>query len=246
MPREWGGMGLGPLAMAFVSAECGRSEFGAYILNCHAPDEGNMHTLLHFGTPEQKEKYLRPLVDGECRSCFAMTEPEVAGSDPTGIRTHAVKQGDDWVINGHKWFISGAHGARFAIVIAKTDPDANPPQARNSAFLVETDNPGWKIVRDIDTMAGKGNHCEIRIENCVVPDCGALRRARPGAPARAGAARPGAPRPLHALDRQRRGGARDDGEARASSASCTAACSPTSRGSSGSWPSPRWSSTSAS
>ena len=170
MPREWGGMGLGPMAMAFVSAECGRTEFGAYILNCHAPDEGNMHTLLHFGTPEQKEKYLRPLVDGECRSCFAMTEPEVAGSDPTGIRTHAEKRGNDWVINGHKWFISGAHGARFAIVIAKTDPDANPPQARNSAFLVETDNPGWKIVRDIDTMAGKGNHCEIRIENCVVSD----------------------------------------------------------------------------
>ena len=170
MPREWGGMGLGPMAMAFVSAECGRSEFGAYILNCHAPDEGNMHTLLHFGTPEQKQKYLRPLVDGECRSCFAMTEPEVAGSDPTGIRTQAVKHGDRWVIDGHKWFISGAHGARFAIVIAKTDPDANPPQARNSAFLVETDNPGWKIVRDIETMAGKGNHCEIRLENCVVSD----------------------------------------------------------------------------
>ncbi len=170
MPREWGGMGLGPLAMAFVSAECGRSQFGAYVLNCHAPDEGNMHTLLHFGTDLQKEQYLRPLVDGECRSCFAMTEPEVAGSDPTGIRTHAVKDGDHWVLNGHKWFISGAHGARFAIVIAKTDPEADPPQARNSAFIVETENPGWEIVRDIDTMAGKGNHCEIRIENCVVPD----------------------------------------------------------------------------
>ncbi len=170
MPREWGGMGLGPLAMAFVSAECGRSQFGAYVLNCHTPDEGNMHTLLHFGTDLQKEQYLRPLVDGECRSCFAMTEPEVAGSDPTGIRTHAVKDGDHWVLNGHKWFISGAHGARFAIVIAKTDPEADPPQARNSAFIVETENPGWEIVRDIDTMAGKGNHCEIRIENCVVPD----------------------------------------------------------------------------
>ncbi len=170
MPREWGGMGLGPLAMAFVSAECGRTQFAAYVLNCHAPDEGNMHTLLHFGTEEQKQKYLRPLVDGECRSCFAMTEPEVAGSDPTGLQTSAVKDGDNWVINGHKWFISGAHGARFAIVIARTDPDADPPQARNSAFIVETENPGWQIVRDIDTMAGKGNHCEIRIENCVVPD----------------------------------------------------------------------------
>ena len=170
MPREWGGMGLGPLAMAFVSAECGRTQFAAYILNCHAPDEGNMHTLLHSGTEEQKEKYLRPLVDGECRSCFAMTEPEVAGSDPTGLQTRAEQDGDNWVINGHKWFISGAHGARFAIVIARTDPDADPPQARNSAFIVETENPGWQIVRDIDTMAGKGNHCEIRIENCVVPN----------------------------------------------------------------------------
>jgi acyl-CoA dehydrogenase len=174
IPREWGGMGLRPLAMAFVSAECGRTQFGAYVLNCHAPDEGNMHTLLHYGTPEQKEKYLRPLVNGECRSCFAMTEPEVAGSDPTGIQTRAEKDGDQWLLNGHKWFISGAHGARFAIVIAKTDPDANPPQARNTAFIVETDNPGWKIVRDIETMAGKGNHCEIAIEDCLVPDANIL------------------------------------------------------------------------
>jgi acyl-CoA dehydrogenase len=171
MPREWGGMGLGHMEMAFVSAECGRYRFGAYVLNCHAPDEGNMHTLLHFGTPEQKQKYLRPIVDGEVRSCFAMTEPEVAGSDPTGIRTHAVKQGDKWVINGHKWFISGAHGARFAIVIAKTDPDANPPQARNSAFIVDIEkSPGFRIVRDIETLAGRGNHCEIMIEDVVVDD----------------------------------------------------------------------------
>jgi acyl-CoA dehydrogenase len=169
MPREWGGMGLGPLAMAFVSAECGRTIFGAYVLNCHAPDEGNMHTLLHHATDEQKERYLRPLVAGEVRSCFALTEPEVAGSDPTGIRTTAVRDGDHWVLNGHKWFISGARGAAFAIVVAKTDPDADPPQARNSAFLVDTDNPGWRIVRDVETMAGHGNHCEIAIEGCVVP-----------------------------------------------------------------------------
>lgn len=170
MPREWGGMGLGPLAMAFVSAECGRSQFGAYVLNCHAPDEGNMHTLLHFGTDAQKERYLRPLVDGECRSCFAMTEPDVASSDPTGLQTRAEKRGDEWVLNGRKWFISGAHGARFAIVVARTDPDADPPQARNSAFIVECENPGFRIVRDIDTMAGKGNHCEIELSDCVVPD----------------------------------------------------------------------------
>src|SRR6185369_11510828 len=157
MPREWGGMGLGPLAMAFVSAECGRTTMGAYVLNCHAPDEGNMHTLLHHANADQKERFLRPLAAGEVRSCFAMTEPEVAGSDPTGIRTAAVKDGDNWVLNGHKWFISGARGAAFAIVIAKTDPDADPPQARNSAFLVPTDTPGWEIVRDVETMAGHGN-----------------------------------------------------------------------------------------
>jgi len=171
MSREWGGMGLSHMAMAFVSAECGRHRFGAYVLNCQAPDEGNMHTLLHFATDQQKEQYLRPLVNGEVRSCFAMTEPEVAGSDPTGIRTHAEKHGDQWVINGHKWFISGARGAKFAIVIAKSDPDANPPQARNTAFLVNIDEqPGFKIVRDIETMAGQGNHCEILLEDVVVPD----------------------------------------------------------------------------
>jgi acyl-CoA dehydrogenase len=168
MPKEFGGLGLGPMAIAMISAECGRSRLASFILNVQAPDEGNMHTLLHFGTPEQKEKYLRPLCEGRIRSCFAMTEPEVAGSDPTQIRTHAEKQGDNWVINGHKWFISGAHGAKFAIVIAKTDPNADPPQARNSAFIVDLPNEGFQIVRDIDTMAGKGNHCEIKLENLVV------------------------------------------------------------------------------
>src|SRR6266702_2910367 len=174
MPAEWGGMGLGALAMAFVSAECGRTLMGAYVLNCHAPDEGNMHTLLHHADAEQKERYLRPLVDGRVRSCFAMTEPEVAGSDPTGIRTAAVKDGDHWVLDGHKWFISGARGAAFAIVIAKTDPDAQPPQARNTAFLVDADAPGWTIVRDVETMAGHGNHCEIRLEDVRVSDAAIL------------------------------------------------------------------------
>jgi acyl-CoA dehydrogenase len=144
------------------------------VLNCQAPDEGNMHTLLHFGTPEQKERYLRPLCDGVQRSCFAMTEPEVAGSDPTLIQTRAVKDGDHWVVNGHKWFISGARGANFAILIAKTDPEAQPPQARNSAFIVDLPAEGWEIVRDVETMAGGHNHCEIRIENLRVPDSAIL------------------------------------------------------------------------
>jgi acyl-CoA dehydrogenase len=170
MPKEWGGLGLGITAMAFVSAESARTTFGPFILNAQAPDEGNQHTLLHHATDEQKEKYLRPLLEGRVRSCFALTEPEVPGSDPTGIRTVAVQDGDEWVVNGHKWFISGAKGATFAILIAKTDPDADPPQASNTAFLVDLPTDGWEIVRDIDTMAGHGNHCEIRITDLRLPD----------------------------------------------------------------------------
>jgi acyl-CoA dehydrogenase len=168
MPPEYGGLGLGPTAMAFVSAESARTRLGPFILNAQAPDEGNMHTLLHHGTDDQKERYLRPLCEGRTRSCFAMTEPEVAGSDPTGIRTTAVQDGDSYLINGHKWFISGAKGAKFAILIAKTDPDADPPQATNSAFIVDLPADGWEIVRDIDTMAGQGNHCEILITDLQV------------------------------------------------------------------------------
>jgi len=170
LPKEWDGMGLGATAMAFVSAEAARvGGIGPYILNAQAPDEGNMHTLYHWATPDQAEKYLRPLAEGKARSCFAMTEPEVSGSDPTLIQTTAVKDGDDWVVNGHKWFISGARGAQFAILIARTDPDADPPQARNSAFLIDLPADGWEVVRDIHTMAGQGNHCEIRITNMRVP-----------------------------------------------------------------------------
>ena len=170
MPVEWGGLGLGPTAMAFVSAEAARTNFGPFILNAQAPDEGNQHTLLHHATPDQKERYLRPLLEGRVRSCFAMTEPEVSGSDPTGIQTYAVEEANgDWLINGHKWYISGARGAKFAILIAKTDPEANPPQASNTAFLVDLPAEGWDVVRDIDTMAGAHNHCEIRITNLRVP-----------------------------------------------------------------------------
>lgn len=169
MPEEWGGLGLGATAMAFVQAEAVRSSIGPFVLNCQAPDEGNMHTLLHFGTEEQKQKYLKPLCDGVMRSCFSMTEPEVAGSDPTGIQTRAEEVDGGWVINGHKWFTSGARGANFAIVIACTDPDAVTPQARNSAFIVDLPAEGFEIVRDIETMAGRGNHCEILYKDVFVP-----------------------------------------------------------------------------
>jgi len=169
MPPEWGGMGLGPTAMAAVSAEAARTGMGPFVLNCQAPDEGNQHTLLHWATEEQKERYLRPLCEGTARSCFAMTEPEVAGSDPTLIQTRAYQDGDEWVVNGHKWFISGARGAKFAILIARTEEDPDLPQAANSAFLVDLPAEGWEVVRDIETMSGSHNHCEIRITDLRVP-----------------------------------------------------------------------------
>jgi acyl-CoA dehydrogenase len=168
MPAEWGGMGLTHVQMAAVSAEAGKTRMGPFALNAQAPDEGNMHTLLHWATPEQKERYLRPLCEGRARSCFAMTEPEVAGSDPTLIQTRAYEDGDEWVINGHKWFISGARGANFAILIARTEDDPDLPQAANSAFLVDLPSEGWEVVRDIETMSGSHNHCEIRITDLRV------------------------------------------------------------------------------
>jgi acyl-CoA dehydrogenase len=169
MPKEYGGMGLGHVAMAAVSAEAARSRFGPFALNAQAPDEGNMHTLLHWGTEEQKQRYLRPLCEGRARSCFAMTEPEVAGSDPTLIQTRAVLQGDHWLVDGHKWFISGARGARFAILICRTEDAPEIPQAGNSALLVDLPSEGWEIVRDVETMSGSHNHCEIRIRGLRVP-----------------------------------------------------------------------------
>ncbi|GAC1318176.1 MAG: acyl-CoA dehydrogenase family protein [Acidimicrobiales bacterium] len=169
MPKEWGGMGLGPTAMAAVSAEAAKARMGPFLMNCQAPDEGNQHTLLHWASDFQKEKYLKPLCDGTARSCFAMTEPEVAGSDPTLIKTQAYQDGDEWVINGHKWFISGARGAQFAILIARTEDNPEIPQAANSAFLVDIPSEGWEVVRDIETMSGSHNHCEIRITDLRVP-----------------------------------------------------------------------------
>jgi acyl-CoA dehydrogenase len=169
MPEEYGGMGLGHVAMAAVSAEAAKTSFGPFALNAQAPDEGNMHTLHHWATPEQKKKYLVPLCKGHIRSCFAMTEPEVAGSDPTLIQTRARLDGDHWVIDGHKWFISGARGAKFAILIARSEDDPEVPQAANSAFLVDIPSEGWEVVRDIETMSGSHNHCEIRIRGLRVP-----------------------------------------------------------------------------
>jgi alkylation response protein AidB-like acyl-CoA dehydrogenase len=172
LSRELGGMGLDLMAHAQVSEELGRSPLGHYALNCQAPDAGNMEILHAFGTDEQKAQWLAPLVAGEIRSCFSMTEVDRPGSNPTWLDTRAVRDGDSWVIDGHKWFTSSADGARFAIVMAVTDPDA-PPHLRASQIIVPTDAPGFRLVRNIPVMgeAGEGwmSHAEIRYEGVRVP-----------------------------------------------------------------------------
>ncbi|CAN5828871.1 acyl-CoA dehydrogenase family protein [soil metagenome] len=170
LPREWGGMGIGFIGQALVNEIIGRSVIAPRIFGSAAPDAGNAELLLLAATPEQKERFLRPLASGEVRSCFAMTEPEVAGSDPTGLRTTALRDGDEWVIDGHKWFISGAIGSAFAIVMAVTDRTEDS-HSRASMILVPTETPGFKIVRAVPVMGsgGVGGHCEIRFENCRVP-----------------------------------------------------------------------------
>lgn len=170
LPQEWGGMGGSYIGQALINEIVGRSVFAPRLFGNAAPDAGNAELLLLAATTEQKEKFLRPLADGEVRSCFAMTEPEVSGSDPTGLCTTAVRDGEDWVINGHKWFTSGAIGSAFAIVMAVTDTAADSHH-RASMILVPTDTPGFKIIRSVPVMGsgGVGGHCEIRFENCRVP-----------------------------------------------------------------------------
>jgi alkylation response protein AidB-like acyl-CoA dehydrogenase len=176
-PEEWGGLGVGVLGMSLISQECGVSPLASLGLNAMAPDEGNMHTLIIAGNDEQKERWLRPLVEGRIRSCFAMTEPDVASSDPTNLSTTAVRDGDEWVLNGRKWFITGAIGASVAIVVAKTgglddpDPDRRGSHRDYSLILVPTDTPGWEIVRDPEITGAHmvGGHAEISLTDVRVP-----------------------------------------------------------------------------
>jgi len=172
VPPEAGGTGQGFLAYAHLNEEIGRSTYAQLVFGCQAPDAGNAEILHLFGTEEQKERWLRPLVAGEIRSFFSMTEPEVPGSDPTTLRTTARRDGDEWVIDGHKWFSSGADGAAFGIVMAVTDADAEPHR-RASQILVPADTPGVEIVRPIPVMghAGSGwsTHCEVWYRDVRVP-----------------------------------------------------------------------------
>jgi acyl-CoA dehydrogenase len=172
LPREVGGAGLSLPAFARLSEEMGRTPIGHYVFGCQAPDVGNMELLLRHGTPAQRERFLAPLVRGDVRSCFAMTEPGRAGSNPVWLETTARRDGDDYVLRGRKWFTSGADGASFAIVMAVTDPDAKPHQ-RASQILVPTDTPGWKLLRNIPLMGHAGedyfSHGEVALEDCRVP-----------------------------------------------------------------------------
>jgi len=172
LPKDIGGMGLSLMEHALVSEELGRSPVGHVMFGCQAPDAGNIEILHKYASPEQKEKYLMPNVRGEIRSCFSMSEPELAGSNPIELNTTAVKDGDNWVINGHKWFTSSADGAKFAIVMAITNPDANPYQ-RASMIIVPTDTPGFNLIRNISVMGHAGDdyasHGEIMYQNCRVP-----------------------------------------------------------------------------
>jgi len=172
LPAEYGGAGLPLAAFGRLSEELGWSPLGHYVFNCQAPDVGNMELLLHHGSAEQKDRFLRPLAAGQIRSCFAMTEPDRAGSNPTWLATTARAEGGDYVIDGRKWFTSAADGAAFVIVMAVTAPGA-APHLRASMILVPTDTAGYRRVRNIPVMgeAGSGyfSHAEVVFEGCRVP-----------------------------------------------------------------------------
>jgi acyl-CoA dehydrogenase len=176
-PEEYGGMGLGLVDHGLVSEAVGRSPFGHYVFGCQAPDAGNIEILHQYGTEEQKMRYLRPLVAGEIRSCFSMTEVEMPGSNPLMLETTAVKDGDDYVINGQKWYTTAADGADFAVVMAVTDPE-QPPHMRASMIIVPTATPGFDLVRNINVMGhvGEGyfSHAEILYHSCRVPQTNRL------------------------------------------------------------------------
>jgi acyl-CoA dehydrogenase len=176
IPKEHGGMGLGPLANALVQMELGESHLGALSMNSQGPDDATILTLLAHGTDYQKEKFLQPLLNGEKRVCYSMTE-KAAGADATGMQTRAVKDGNEnYILNGEKWFSSAASAADLALVMAMTDPDA-PRHQRYSTFIVELPNPGYRIKRDVPTMALEGplshimggGHAEIDIVDLKVP-----------------------------------------------------------------------------
>jgi acyl-CoA dehydrogenase len=179
-PREYGGMGLPVVGWAAMYEEANRSIFGPLALNCAAPDDGNMNLLARAGTPAQKERWLRPIVDGKVRSAFAMTEPAPgSGSDPAMMRTRAERSGNGWVVHGHKWFITGAGIAEHFILIARTSDDA---RRGLTAFLFHRTQPGWRILRRIPIMGPEehGGHCELAFEGLEIGDEDVLMKVGDG------------------------------------------------------------------
>lgn len=179
LPKSEGGLGLDLVGTALVFSELGRSPIAPYLCNCDAPDEGNMHLLHLAANAEQKKKYYHPLVEGKIRSGFAMTEPPPgAGSDPTSLLTNAEKDGDHYILNGHKWYCTGANGASFLIVMSKV----NDSFRRTSMFLVPTDAPGYTMVQEIGVLGshGPGGHCELKFENVKVHESQVLGKIGEG------------------------------------------------------------------
>jgi len=184
IPKEYGGLGLSLHQLGQIYEILGHAFYGLYVFNCQAPDAGNMEILMDHGSDYQKETFLKPLLNGDIRSCFSMTEPEFAGSNPTMMGTIAKKDGENYVINGHKWFTSSADGASFAIAMVVTDPDNPNPYLRASQIIVPTDTEGFRLIRNIPVMGDEGDgwnaHAEIRYENCIVPEKNLLGKAGEG------------------------------------------------------------------
>jgi acyl-CoA dehydrogenase len=172
LPEEYGGMGIGFLKHAYMNEILAWSPFSAPIFGVMAPNSGNQKILLKYGTVEQKKKWLEPLVAGTMQSCFAMTEPNQPGSDPRAIQSRAVRKNGAWVINGHKWFVSNARAAHFAIVMCRTESEdgAGGVNDRMTQIIVPTDTPGFNIVRSVPVWGHTGgHHCEIILDDVRVP-----------------------------------------------------------------------------
>ena len=173
IPQEIGGCGKSLMQLGLISEVLGQSPLGHYTFGCQAPDAGNIELLHKFGSDEQKQNWMMPLANGDIRSCFGMTEPETAGSNPTLLEASAVLENGEWVLNGRKWFTSSADGAQFCIAMVVTGANEEKHR-RASMIIVPTDNPGYKFVRNIPIMGESGSgyysHAEIAFENCRLPE----------------------------------------------------------------------------
>ena len=180
LPAEAGGMGIGFMPYVYMNEILGRSPIAPMAFGSQAPDSGNAEILWQFGNKDLQEQYMKPLVNGDIYSCYSMTEPEVSGADPTNLQTKAVRDGDEWVINGHKWFTSQGEGSTFAIVMCASELD-QPPHRRMSQIVVPTNTPGFEIVRPVPVMGEtEGSHCEVLYKDVRVPITNVLGEAGGG------------------------------------------------------------------